>query len=681
MQTISFFQMRNLILFILLALGTLNAIAQEAETTTKVKISTDKVRIDGKQYYIHIVQQGETLFSISKAYNVSQIEIAMENPDIYLGLQVDQALKIPVKGQEVMPGGEDENYIYHVVRRRETLMSLTRKYDVKLHEIYAANPGMEEDINVNQVVLIPKKRISTIGQIDKDSDRFIYHEVKPREGFFSLRRQYGVSEEVIRKFNPELGEDGLKLGTILRIPKDPSDTSPLPEPKHHETVVVIDEMAEYEAPATVTPTVVCDTFQYNRWRDVYNVALLLPFTQMVEIQPSDTLNGDLGGSLTEQVRSGGRERISPQTANFLNFYQGVLIALDTLKDMGISINLHVYDTERSADKARQLTLEKGMQDAHLIIGPAYTECLQPIAEFALEHRIPIVSPLSRNNYLLERNPYLFQANPSFMTQLQEFVNIIDFCGGQNIVLVHEADTTNRAMIESFKDMITQRIGSCPSSRLIHFKEVSYRPGSPAPDVQERISHSLALDRENLILVPTNNEAFVSDLLGNLQALSTIYKYPISTYGFPSWQRFRNVQVDYFYQLQLHLFTPFFVSYSDPHVKSFITKYRDAFRAEPTQYAYQGYDVMLYFLTAMKNYGIDFQFCISNHKQNLLQSKFNFNQQNSLTGFENSAVHMIHYTKNYEIVSAEETNKKLQVISPIRYINEPETNRKEAVIQY
>ncbi|MDD3569187.1 MAG: ABC transporter substrate-binding protein [Bacteroidales bacterium] len=674
--------MRNLILFILLALATSTVMAQEAETTTKVKISTDKVRIDGKQYYIHIVSQGETLFSISKAYEVSQIEIAMENPDIYMGLQVDQALKIPVKGQEVMPGDEDENYIYHVVRRRETLMSLTRKYDVKLHEIYAANPGLEEDINVNQVVLIPKKRISTIGKTEiDDSDRFIYHEVKPREGFFSLRRQYGVSEEIIRKFNPEITEDGLKLGTILRIPKDPTDTAYIPKKSYETTVEVVDDIVEYEEPAATLPTVICDTFQYNRWRDVYNVALLLPFTQQVESQPEDTLNGELDNQFQPASRSKGSERISPQTANFLDFYQGALIALDSLKDLGMSINLYVYDTKRSAERARQLTHEKGMQDAHLIIGPAYTECLQPIAEFALEQRIPIVSPLSRNNYLLERNPYIFQANPSFMTQLQEFINIIDFCSGQNIVLVHEADSTNRVMVESFKDMITQRIGSCPSSRLIHFKEVSYRPGSPAPEVQERISHSLALDRENLILVPTNNEAFVSDLLGNLHALSTIYKYPISTYGFPSWQRFRNIQVDYFYQLQLHLFTPFFVNYSDPHVKSFITKYRDAFRAEPTQYAYQGYDVMLYFLTAMKNYGIDFQFCISNHKQNLLQSKFSFNQQNSLTGFENSAVHMIHYTRNYEIVSADETNKKLQVISPIRYVNEPETDRKEAVLQY
>lgn len=673
--------MRKFILFSLLVLFASAIVAQEEETTTKVKVSTDKVRIDGKNYYIHIVRQGETLFSISKAYSVSQIEIAMENPDIYLGLQVDQALKIPIKGQEISSGDEDDNYIYHVVRRRETLTSLTRKYKVKLQEILAANPDIEEDISVNQVVLIPKKRISNIGQTPSDdSDRFIYHEIQPREGFFSLRRQYGVSEEIVRRFNPDQTEDGLKLGTIIRIPKDPTDTTLATEPPHQQVVEVEEETIDYTDTPAETPSVVCDTFEYNKWRDVYNVALLLPFTQTVESQPEDTLVSEMDQQLRENEKNDKPERISPQTANFLNFYQGALIALDSLKDLGISINLSVYDTERSVEHVQEILNENDLQEANLIIGPAYTECLQPVADFASEHRIPMVSPLSRNNYLLERNPYLFQANPSFMTQLQEFVNIIDFCGGHNIVLVHEADSTNIAMVNSFKEMISNRISSCPSSRLIHFKEVSYKPGSPAPDVQERISHSLAHDRKNFILVPSNNEAFVSDLLGNLQTLSTVHKYPISLYGFPSWQRFRNVQVDYLYQLELHLFTPFFVNYSDPMVKSFIAKYRDAFRAEPSQYAYQGFDVMLNFLTAMKKYGIDFQYCISNHKQNLLQSKFNFKQDNSLSGFENRAVHMIQYTRNFEIISSDEYQKKLQVISPIIYISEPETDKKEAVIE-
>lgn len=668
--------MRKFILFSLLVLFASAIVAQEEEAPTKVKISTDKVKIDGKNYYIHIVRSGETLFSISKAYGVSQIEIAMENPDIYLGLQVDQALKIPVKKQDVEEENEDENYIYHVVRRRETLTSLTRKYNVHKQEILAANPEIDENIRINQVILIPKKRISTIGQTEDVNDKFIYHEVQPREGFFALRRKYGVSEETIRKFNPEQTQDGLKLGTIIKIPKDPTDTTHTTSTSE-EVFAEVQEIADYPKPSAETSTVICDTFEYNRWRDVFNVALLLPFSQKEEVTLTDTLETNENGLQQNEQEKQKRERILPQTANFLDFYQGALLAVDSLRSMGISINLNVLNTERSAEKAIELTQKSAMQNAHLIIGPAYTECLQPISQFAIENRIPMVSPLSRSNYLLEMNPYLFQANPSLMTQLEEFIEIVDFCNGQNIVLVHESDSSNIGLINRVKDLILKRIDRCPSARLIHFKEVSYKAGSPAIEVQERISHSLTHEKENLIFVPSNNEAFVSDLLGNIQALSTVYKYPISIYGFPSWQKFRNVQVDYLYNLQLHLFTPFFVNYGNPLVKSFITKYRHEFRSEPSQYSYQGYDVMLYFLTAMQKYGIDFKFCISNHKADLLQSKFSFEQNNALSGFENRAVHAIKYTKNYEIVRIDDSTK-LQVLNPIIYIEEPEVNKKEAV---
>ena len=64
----------------LLFLLSVSLLSQEPEIAT-IKKSTDRVKIDGRHYYIHIVKQGETLYSISRAYGVSQIDIAMENQD------------------------------------------------------------------------------------------------------------------------------------------------------------------------------------------------------------------------------------------------------------------------------------------------------------------------------------------------------------------------------------------------------------------------------------------------------------------------------------------------------------------------------------------------------------------------------------------------------------------------
>lgn len=662
--------MKHIIFAILLATTSVGLIAQETETTTEIKLSTDKVKINGKLYLIHIVRQGQTLYSISKAYNVSQIEIAMENPDIYLGLQVDQALKILIKSEEINSGDEDDDYIYHIVKRRETLTSLTRKYDVTLSEIYAANPGLEKDIKVRQVVLIPKKRLSTIGKTKDDEDRFIYHEVKPREGFYSLERQYGISEEIIRRFNLQQTEDGLKLGSIIKIPRSVTDTIAITS---QVDIPIVEKVEEY----VPSVSVVCDTFQYNKWQDIFNVAMLMPFTQP-EKSIVDTTEADSELTDLQMLQKKKEKEISQHSANFLDFYQGALIAIDSLKSMGISINLSTYDTENTPDKAKMLILEKKIEKANLIIGPAYLDCLNPVAEYALENRIPIVSPLSSNSFMLNRNPYLFQVNPSFLTQLEELTNMIDLCNGDNIVLIHEDDSTDASMVASYKEMINNRIDACASSHLIHFKEVKYKAGGSTPVIQELIGQSLALDRRNLILVPSNSEAFVSDLFGNLHSLSTVYKYPISIYGLPRWQRFKNIQVDYFYELNVHLFTPFYVDYKRSEVKAFVAKYRDSFRGEPSQFAFQGYDVMFYFLTAMKSYGIDFQFCLNSHKCSLLQSNYKFIQSTSLNGYENHRINIIRYTQNFDIIIENTDVEPNQQFDNIRYINEQPLNRKEAV---
>ncbi|MFP4042203.1 MAG: LysM peptidoglycan-binding domain-containing protein, partial [Bacteroidales bacterium] len=105
--------------------------------SSEVQRSEDKVKIGGELYYIHIVEKGQTLFSISRAYDVSQKAIAKENPDILIGLRAGQALKIPYN-----PSEEDRvqhrdtiNYNYHTVSKGETLFSLSRQYDVPVDKI------------------------------------------------------------------------------------------------------------------------------------------------------------------------------------------------------------------------------------------------------------------------------------------------------------------------------------------------------------------------------------------------------------------------------------------------------------------------------------------------------------------------------------------------------------------
>ena len=194
-----------------------------------IEKSTDKVIIGGQLYYVHIVKQGETLFSLSNVYEVSQKEIAKENPEIFLGLQIGQALKIPVITEGSQDSKPKMDFIYHRVKKGQTLYSLSKKYNVSQEDIIACNPTVKYGINIDQIVKIPKSKDiveliqkAPINESLNDTVRiiseFIYHTVEKQETVYSLTRLYEITEDILLEHNPTMGEI-LNIGQVLKIPK------------------------------------------------------------------------------------------------------------------------------------------------------------------------------------------------------------------------------------------------------------------------------------------------------------------------------------------------------------------------------------------------------------------------------------------------------------------------------
>lgn len=621
-------------------------LAQQQQQVILVKKSTDKVKIEGKTYYIHIVQKGESLYSISKAYGVSQIEIATENPDIYLGLQVEQALKIPAK--DLPSQVVDTLHIHHLVKKGETLFGLSKRYQVSIDDIVKANPDVESGLVLSQVLLIPRDKLSTADQQTKrDSGEYIYHQVRPKEGLYSISKHYNVSIQDIENLNKDLLVNGLKLGTTLKIPRQSTVIISTQQTFNDKTQPSIVKEEDKTIKA-----VRCDTFNYSKSKRVFNVALLLPILPENQVVDSDDqIDPVTGEKIVEKAVD--KDKISAKSSNYLDFYEGFLFAVDSLKKEGLSLNLSVLNTKNSVSDINSLMNDKAIKQADLIIGPVYPELMKPMANFCRENRINIVSPLSPNNSLLKDNPYYFQANPSYSAQVDEFASKVDFSPKQNLMIVFEDDSSSLDMVNTYKAGVAKRISQYSNSDAIHFKEIVYVPGGDSKVIKEKLNQSLSDEKENVILVPSDNEAFVSDFLSHLFALTTYYNYKVKVYGFPKWQRFKNIPIqDYYYKLNLHLFTPFYVDYTRNNVKRFVDKYRRYYRSEPSQYSFQGYDIGLYFLKAIKTYGVDFKFCLKNLDVDLLQSKYRFEQDRSRDGFENKSVYLIHYTPDYDIKESE-----------------------------
>ncbi len=126
--------------FLSLVLGLLLSVSAFSQQDIVIERSVNKVLLEGKVYYIHVVEPGQTLYAISRAYNISQKEITVENPGVISGIRIGQTLKIPVETSEAEVKKQDKNT--HKVKRGDTFYSISKKYGLTPEELQAANPSV-----------------------------------------------------------------------------------------------------------------------------------------------------------------------------------------------------------------------------------------------------------------------------------------------------------------------------------------------------------------------------------------------------------------------------------------------------------------------------------------------------------------------------------------------------------
>lgn len=154
---------------------------------------------------------------------------------------------------------------------------------------------------------------------------------------------------------------------------------------------------------------------------------------------------------------------------------------------------------------------------------------------------------------------------------------------------------------------------------------------------------------NVVIIPSQDEPFVSDLLGQLYAVKSLNGLKMIVYGPARWQKMKNVPPDYLYKLNARVFTPFYVDYSRDEVKRFVASFRDRYRAEPNQFSFLGYDVGIYFISALKTYGPDFTKCLKDFQKDMLQSTFTFDVVSNESRLSNTHQFIIGYTDDYDLV--------------------------------
>lgn len=614
--------------------------AQEVE----VERSDEKVIIGNEMFYIHEVKKGQTLYSISETYNVSQRVIARENPDILLGLRPGQVLKIPFSETTAQeePKRDTARFHYHRVKKGETLYSLARRYQVSQSAIRRHNPVLKErELQARQTIKIPRKgsprsRQEQDQQERAKTSRYIHHQVEKKETLYSLSKEYGVEISEIIAANEHLKSEELEYGETIRIPRaketgqQPSPVISAGEPERpRDTVPTYYRMVRENLPG-------CDSSGYFRRRTI-QVGLFLPFykeknQERFYIDSSEV--NDKGEKIYKKIKRDANY-IYPPSEGFIEFYEGVLMALDSLSKQGIRVNLRVFDSGSDTTALKQTIRKENISNLDLIIGPVYEDKFSMMARYAKKNKIHIVSPFSKSRRWVLENPYLIQIYPSKTAQLDQFASYISGFSDKNMILVHTGDSLYYPEIRRFKDKIFTYISHDTTFADVRFKEVAFR------DSLFYLKQAMNKGEKNVVVVPSEDEAFVTDVVTNLNTLSK-QGYEMQVFGYSNWQDFVNIELEYFYNINLCLFTSFHVDYKRPPVKRVVRKYRDTFFSEPTRYVFHGFDITYYFLNALYRYGRDFDECLHRYNIPLCHSDYRFFRRGRDSGLENVSLYLLHY---------------------------------------
>lgn len=551
--------------------------AQEYESTP-VTISKEKLKINGQVCYSHIVLEKQTLFSISKAYNVTIEDIYKYNPSVKeKGLQKNSILIIPVvekpEQQEIEAAEDKEAYAEGQVKQEQQEQPVRNAEDqVKKEE--GGKAASEQTVHIR----------------------------KWYEDLDMIARKYGVTVESIMKAN---GLKGRKLSNRQRL-IIPSSSDAVPEeeiPSENDS----DEVAASDTTQTDDST--------TAHRPGILEGLFFP-------------KKDISMSLILPLKATG----TSASAGNMDFYSGVLLAVYDAGEAGTGCDLAVYDC---AD-GRGITKES-LEGRDFIIGPVSRGDLTSALELGTDTRA-IISPLDQKAASLTGEfTNMIQAPTPLEIQYKDLMDWIreDMQYSDRFIVI-----TEKGAVQT--EVTTQMKAAADSSGM-EYKNLSYSI-LEGRNVTGSLEYIMTESGTNRVYIASDSEAFVNDVVRNLN-LMIHKKYEVVLYAPSRIRSYETIEVENFHNTSLKVSTGYYIDYEDPRVQEFLLKYRALFNAEPTQFAFQGYDLAKFFIGMTSKYGNRWMNKLEESDASMLQSTYRFRKDGN-GGYVNTGVRRIVYNEGW-----------------------------------
>ena len=433
------------------------------------------------------------------------------------------------------------------------------------------------------------------------------HIVEKEESLYKIATQYGVTREAIIELNPSLSTQKLKKGMKLYIPF---------AQKKEQTEEVQDSV-KTEQP------------KEEKKEKTTRAAIILPF-MLNQYAP------------TEQER-------------MIEFYEGILLAVERLKEEGHSYDIYTYDSRESTQSLDSLINSGALDKCDILIGALYPEHNKQLATYAKQHNIPLVIPFTVKDDEIYNNPKVFIANSLQKYIVEEGVNkFTEKYRDANVIFVKDAyNIEEKEFATELHKALEQKGISYTNILMDSLINMTNSSGS------SYVASLMKPDTQNIFIPTSSKIETFNTILPTLLVLKrdTLSSIPeFSLFGYPEWQIYAGSNLEAMYEVDTYFYTSFYTNNLLPEAIDIQAKYAKWYNRSMQnrypRYGMLGYDIGYYFLKAASLYGSKIGDNINNIEFTPTQSGFKFTRKNNRGSYINNKVFFIHYSPEYKVIKTD-----------------------------
>jgi len=544
------------------------------------------------KYVYHKILPKETWFSLSRLAGVSKRKLKKLNPNLKRGLVIGEFLKMKAKRALVTTLRNQKHLtktIDYIVLENESQYSIAKKYGITVALLNELNNF--KAIKKGQLIAIPDIYISKTKEIVAQP-KYIIHVVSDADSYLSITQQYKVSVSELFKLNPVL-QGGLKPGLELKIPNE----------------------AATEVLPAASINYLIDSVSTNK---TINALLLLPFKANNDSIPFDNVSTD-----------------SKLLNIATDFYLGATMALDSLKNKGLSVNLQVYDTQNRLQTVDSLEHLAPFKNADIIIGQLFAKNINHLLFGLHNEKTIVISPLSNKAEL----PYfsktkLFQERPNQEQLTQKMVAyIIRHHTDQKLIIVTDNKPGSNARLTKVENQLKEN-DSIDSVTVIQPVNGYIKKENFIENID-----TITTGVKNWVLLLSTDGVTTADAVNNLSVM-TKEAYNITLFGINKGKNYTDIDNNALARLNFYYVTDEYLDYAKQSIQNFVKAYRKRYYTDPSLFAFKGFDCTYDALMRVGNVE-NLELNLSNRVSERTILKFDY-KNNQGNKFVNSGLYLIKY---------------------------------------